>query len=379
MGFLSKLFKKTSKDERDNKPILRSQECKALLELYEKMNSLLQKNAYIAKSEYLPIQNTSRPIIDYFNVLCRSGMLETYCCNNDVEEAIVNAAIDQYENFEVFVDNHNEEYIQNTMCTEKEYLDNILHDVDPVISLDEDQRRVVLTDEDYCLVIAGAGAGKTTTVAAKVKYLVERKYVDPSQILVVSFTNKAVQELRDKLNKDLHINCPVATFHSTGNAILRKQSPEKLNIVDQSTLYFVIQDYFKESILQNESLVNNLILFFASYFDAPFEGKDLNAFFNKIAKSNYATMRSDLNEFQCEVIDNRTKKAVTIQSEYMRSYQEVEIANFLYLNNIEYQYEPLYQYDIMFSRKPYTPDFLIKQGNHTAYIEHWPCPYNGVN
>jgi DNA helicase-4 len=44
--------------------------------------------------------------------------------------------------------------------------------VDPNISLDDDQRRAILTDEDYCLVIAGAGAGKTTTVAAKVKYLV---------------------------------------------------------------------------------------------------------------------------------------------------------------------------------------------------------------
>lgn len=43
------------------------------------------------------------------------------------------------------------------------------------IGFDEDQRRVVLTDEDYCLVIAGAGAGKTTTVAAKVKYLVDKK------------------------------------------------------------------------------------------------------------------------------------------------------------------------------------------------------------
>ena len=45
---------------------------------------------------------------------------------------------------------------------------NILKDVDPVIMLDADQRKVILTDEDYCLVIAGAGAGKTTTVAAKV-------------------------------------------------------------------------------------------------------------------------------------------------------------------------------------------------------------------
>ena len=40
------------------------------------------------------------------------------------------------------------------MVEEKEYLDNVLKAVDPVVVLDEDQRKVVLTDEDYCLVIA---------------------------------------------------------------------------------------------------------------------------------------------------------------------------------------------------------------------------------
>lgn len=86
----------------------------------------------------------------------------------------------------------NERFIQKEMVKEKDYLDNVLKSVDPVIDLDEDQRRVVLSDEDYTLVIAGAGAGKTTTVAAKVKYLVDKKDIVPKKILVISFTNKAV-------------------------------------------------------------------------------------------------------------------------------------------------------------------------------------------
>lgn len=197
----------------------------------------------------------------------------------------------------------------NAMEQEKQYLDTILHDVDPKIMLDEDQRRVILTDEDYCLVIAGAGAGKTTTVAAKVKYLVEKKGVDPKQILVVSFTNKAVQELKDKINKNLNIECPISTFHSVGNAIIHKNSPEeKLNIARESQLYFTVRDYFRESIMKNERMVNKLILFFASYFDAPFEGKDLNSFFNNIAKSNFSTMRSELEDFKREVIELPERK-----------------------------------------------------------------------
>ena len=375
MGLFSNLFKRKDvvKKQFDNP------ECRALWAVKEYMANLLAANRYIAKSEYRKTLLDAKKTIEHFGVLKSSDLLEAYGKKNGLSHNIIEETLRQYSNFEALVEAHNEEYIQRTMKGEKAYLDNILKSVDPKIKLDDDQRRVILTDEDYCLVIAGAGAGKTTTVAAKVKYLVEKKGIDPSQILVVSFTNKAVQELRDKLNKDLKIECPISTFHSAGNAILRKHTAEKLNIVDSSKLYFVIQDYFKNSILKNESLVNNLIMFFASYFDAPYEGADLNAFFNQLAKSNFATMRSDFDEFKQQVVDSRSKKMVTIQSEVMRSHQEVEIANFLYLNNIDYEYEPMYKYDIILSRKPYTPDFIIRQGEKVAYIEHFGITQSGKN
>lgn len=357
----------------------RSAECTELLELKGLTDRLLGSEEYIARSSYEAPLRTYKRIIEYFKVLIGSESIEAYCKRNGLTPSDVYEILDRYERIGELTEEHNEQYIEASLRRDKEYFDHILENVDPKILLDEEQRRVVLTDEDYCLVIAGAGAGKTTTVAAKVRYLVERKGVDPSEILVISFTNKAVQELRDKINKDLGIECPIATFHSTGNAILNKRSPEKLNIVDSSRLYFVLQDYFRNNILQNESLVNNLILFFASYFDAPYKGDDLNQFFNKLAKSNFATMRSDLNEFERQIMDNRTKKMVTIQNEILRSYQEVEIANFLYLNGIDYEYEPVYRYNIQFSRKPYTPDFIIRQDGREAYIEHFGITQDGEN
>ena len=381
MGLFSKVFKKkeTIANSITDNMSFESPECQDLWNLKVYMDTILSQNRYIAKSEYRAKLLDGKKTVEYFGVLQNSQLLNAFCKNNGFSLSVVEGALLKYINFEALIDEHNESFVRRAMNEEQRYLDNILREVDPQIKLDDDQRRVILTDEDYCLVIAGAGAGKTTTVAAKVKYLVEKKGIEPSQILVVSFTNKAVQELQDKLNRDLAIDCPIATFHSTGNAILRKQSSEKLNIVDSSKLYFVLQDYFKSSILKNESLVNNLIMFFASYFDAPYEGENINSFFNKIAKSNFATMRSDLNEFKQQVIDIRTKKSVTIQSEVMRSYQEVEIANFLYLNNIDYEYEPMYKYDILFSKKPYTPDFIIRQGDKVAYIEHFGITQDGKN
>lgn len=351
-----------------------------ILECGKYIKTLLNADRYIARSEYSKQISDFSSDIEFFSVLKQSGMFDDFCKKNNLSPGRINGIMDSYGNIQELIDEHNDKFVSESMIKEKDYLDNILKQVDPNIVLDEDQRRVVLTDEDYCLVIAGAGAGKTTTVAAKVKYLVDKKGIDPSQILVVSFTNKAVNELKDRIQKELDIPCPIATFHSTGNAIIHKNSPdEKLNIVDQSKLYFVIRDYFRNSIMRNESAVNNLIMFFASYFDAPYEGSDLNAFFNNIAKANFSTMRGDLEDFKREVIDTRTKKSVTIQNEVLRSYQEVEIANFLYLNNIDYEYEPIYKYDIEFSRKPYTPDFIIYQGEKSAYLEHFGITESGEN
>lgn len=351
-----------------------------IMQFYACIDKMLAEKRYVAKSEYVSLVKQYDETINFFDVLTQSGMLYNFCSENGVDSDNISKVIHIYNNIEDTFDKHNEEYISWAIQEEKDYLDNILKSVDPEVVLDEDQRKVILTDEDYCLVIAGAGAGKTTTVAAKVKYLVDKKGIDPSQILVVSFTNKAVNELKEKIQDALGVPCPIATFHSAGNAIIHKNSPdEKLNIVDSSKLYFVIRDYFRGSIMQNESVVNKLIMFFASYFDAPYEGDDLNGFFNNIAKANYSTMRSDLEDFKREIIDARTKKSVTIQNEILRSHQEVEIANFLYLNNIDYEYEPPYQYQIEFSRKPYTPDFVIYQGNKMAYIEHFGITENGEN
>ncbi len=131
--------------------------------------------------------------------------------------------------------------------------------------------------------------------------------------------------------------------------------------------------------MQNERMINNLVLFFGSYFDAPYEGNDLNSFFNSVAKARYETLKSDLNEYIYEISDARSKKRVTIANEILRSKQEVEIANYLYLNNLDYQYEPTYQFNIQFARKPYTPDFVIRQGEHVAYIEHFGISESGEN
>ncbi|MCD7955248.1 MAG: UvrD-helicase domain-containing protein [Lachnospiraceae bacterium] len=373
--------KPTESDISQNLPEKSNNEnIKKLREFQEKMETLFQEQHYISRKEYAPVTEAFRTVAESFDIMKENGVLEAFADANEISADEIISAMNLYHHTAEYIDRHNDDYVNAALIQEKAYLDQILTEVDPEITLDDDQRRVVLTDEDYCLVIAGAGAGKTTTIAAKVKYLTDKQKIDPSQILIVSFTNKAVDELKEKIQKNLGIECPISTFHSAGNAIIHKHTPEeKLRVVDNSRLYFLLRDYFRGSILQNENVVNKLILFFASYFDAPYEGEDLNGFFNHIARANYSTMRSDLEDFRREVTDARTKRSVTIQNETLRSHQEVEIANFLYLNRIEYEYEPLYPYHLAGTYKPYTPDFIISQDGRSAYLEHFGISEDGEN
>ncbi len=348
-------------------------------ELNDFLYDLMHSDHYVAKSEYVDKLKKYQETVDFYKALIKGELLEEYCSKNRMSDKGICQLIDLYDRYDLKIDAHNIDFINENLEKEKEYLDEILKDVDPKISLDNNQREVVLNDEDYLLVIAGAGAGKTTTVAAKAKYLVDKKGVKPNEILIVSYTNKAVNELRERINDNLGIGCIISTFHSIGNAIIKTQSSDNVRIITEGAQYYVLLDYFKKSVLTNEELTKKLVLFFSTYFDAPNDCDDLSKFLNELSRTNYTTLKSDLNDFKEEIIDKFTKKLQTIQNEIVRSRQEVQIANYLYLNNIDYKYEPVYRYNIKLANKPYTPDFIIKQGDNIAYIEHFGITQDGDN
>ena len=389
MSFFSKLFSRPSKVKTCSDTLrttgTMTSEHQQLVEFYRELKELLNSDKYLAVSDYKGIVHKYADIYNFFLGQKRAKTLAFYCQQNDLQEKWVEKFLAFYEDFEdlktipASVEKHNKAYVTSHLKSEKEYLDTILKKIDPVINLDDEQRHVVLSDEDYTLVIAGAGAGKTTTVAAKVRYLVEKKGIKPEQILVISFTNKAVGELRDKINKGLGIPCPVTTFHSTGYAILRKKEAAGKNIVDGGFMFNVINNYLKGNILEQPELVDKLILFFGSYFDAPYEDDDLNTFFNYISKADFSTLKGNMSEYTEEIINKRTGNKISIAHETLRSAQEVSIANFLYLNSIDYRYEKPYQFNIIRAHKPYTPDFTLKQGDKIAYLEHFGITEDGRN
>ena len=96
---------------------------------------------------------------------------------------------------------------------------------DLIEGLNERQKEAVLETEGPCLVIAGAGSGKTKVLTHKIAYLMSEKYIKPWNILAITFTNKAANEMKERVEKlvgEAAKDMWIGTFHSICVRILRR-------------------------------------------------------------------------------------------------------------------------------------------------------------
>ena len=230
------------------------------------------------------------------------------------------------ETFETDTKQANERYINQELNDNSDLFD----DLDGK-SLDSQQREAIVVDEDAVKIIAGAGSGKTFTIQGKVKYLTEKRDVDPSEILAISFSNASVDDLKERIAEPIDIK----TFHKVGKDILTQYN--QYSRPDTSALKRIIKRYLTKKALKNEDISKKLIEFFSFYINVPPSDDDIK-------------YEGDLLDWQ-EGVDFSTlkrrfknKQRETLNNEIVRSYEELYIANFLFIYGIKYTYEKIYSY-----------------------------------
>ena len=222
----------------------------SLKDFYETIGKLLTEDKYISRKEYIRFCNDKANDFDNVITLRNNNTLNYWCKTTKSDPSLIDKFIYSYQNIQSIIEKHNKQFMERHLAKDKDYLDKILKDDDPNIILDEDQRNVVLNDEDHVLVVAGAGAGKTTTLEAKAKYLVDKQHVDPKRIIVVSFTKKATKELQERFDK-IKVPAVISTFHSplerdVMDFLLQKKQP--LIYVLPAHMYKRVPLRFKEAL-----------------------------------------------------------------------------------------------------------------------------------
>lgn len=130
---------------------------------------------------------------------------------------------------------------------------------DYLVGLNEAQREAVIQTEGPVMIVAGAGSGKTRVITYRVAHLI-RKGVDPFQILVLTFTNKAAKEMRERITSVVGAeakNIWMGTFHSVFAKILRVEAqrigyPSNFTIYDTDDTKSVLRSILKEMQLDDK-------------------------------------------------------------------------------------------------------------------------------
>ena len=251
----------------------------------------------------------------------------------------------------------------------KKFIEKELQECDTFFSniegqnLDRQQRLAVIRDEDNNLVIAGAGSGKTTTVAGKVAYIIDRFKVKPEEILLITFTKKASDEMKHRIKKKMNIEIDVHTFHSFGRKVIGEATKNMPSVIEENKFYSEMKNIFK-SLMKNHQYAENVIKFITQY---RLEAKDDNEF---DSHGEYVNYLKDNNIRSYKTIQVVINGRVTMLREYCKSLEEVKIANYLFLNGINYKYEEPYQYQTSDNKyAQYKPDFYLP--DYDIYIEHF--------
>ena len=253
----------------------------------------------------------------------------------------------------------NERFVANELFRSQAFFDRI-----EARPLTDEQRRAVVVDEGRNLVVAAAGSGKTSVIVAKAGWLLHRGYRRPSELLLLAFAKNARNEMEERIRKRLGNETAhgiaVQTFHSLGMAIIGEaegRRPALAKAAEDDKALFDLLKAIVDDLATERTFWGLLLKWFQARF-APYRSQHdfqtWGEYWNFIRRNEIRSLKGDR----------------------VKSHEECEIANFLYLNGISFEYERIYEHDTATPQKrPYQPDFYLPDAG--IYIEHFGLNASG--
>jgi DNA helicase-4 len=269
------------------------------------------------------------------------------------------------------IKSRNARFVSDEICRCKEFFDGV-----EKTPLTIEQRIASVVFEDRNLLVAAAGSGKTSTIVGKIGYALLTKQYAPSDILVLAFNNDAATELDARIHSTLAAQLPggvrikTHTFHSLGLEIMAAAAGKKPSVANSAEgrgpadNVFVVR-LVRQCIRSDAAFAADWVMFRTVCFKpardpAEFDSLDSwNAFV--LANGEYR---------------NGKRGFLTIQGEIVKSQGELAIANWLYVQGVEYEYERPYEYDTAdVDHRQYRPDFYFPAIE--TYLEHYALDKDG--
>lgn len=227
--------------------------------------------------------------------------------------------------------------------------------------LNPNQQEAVRHNECPLLIIAGSGSGKTRVIVHKIVYLITHKKVSPSNILAVTFTNKAAEEMKKRINKMLEKNISkyfwISTFHSACVRILRERGeangiPKNFLIYDEKDQLSLIKECMKELNLQIKfspiSILGEILRAKDGLIDEAKYELDNNDYFGKTVAKVYSLYQEklknnralDFSDLIFEVV-NLFRNVPSILSYYQEKFRYILVDEYQDTNHSQYVFVKL--------------------------------------
>lgn len=181
-----------------------------------------------------------------------------------------------------------------------------------------------IEEMDNVLLIAGAGTGKTTTIINKIDYLIKNNKYKQDEILVISFTNESVNDIKKKIN----YNVDIKTFHKLAIDLINN---DNYHIANDYYLNFIIDEYFKSYAKYN--IKTKLSLRRIALENTKENVKQLIIKFINLYKANYNNIDYIINLFKNSHFVDKDYLRIIIEI-YLIYYRDLESSGLLDFNDL---------------------------------------------